>query len=171
MEPTQPRTVVTSALAVRHSNHSARSHPHMNKTFCVLFDSRKAVISKAGHRHRGRCRFHRHSGILYLSPVPEHSGTGLGFLIRLSTSSVRHRHSGIPASGSVISPALPSCGKAGIKGCKRLYIHSMLKRLTPLSVEPCIEEVEASYTVLHSMLHLPPRIVRHRYLPSHPWQS
>ncbi len=24
------------------------------------------------------CRRHRHSGILYLSPVPEHSGTGLG---------------------------------------------------------------------------------------------
>jgi hypothetical protein len=31
----------------------------------------------AGHRHRGRCRRYRHSGILYLSPVPEHSGTGL----------------------------------------------------------------------------------------------
>ncbi len=32
----------------------------------------------AGHRHRVRCRRHRHSGILYLIPVPEHSGTGLG---------------------------------------------------------------------------------------------
>ncbi len=30
-----------------------------------------------GHRDRGRCRRHRHSGILYLCPVPEHSGTGL----------------------------------------------------------------------------------------------
>jgi hypothetical protein len=35
----------------------------------------------AGHRHRGRCRWHRHSGILYISPIPEHSGTGLDPLI------------------------------------------------------------------------------------------
>ncbi len=35
----------------------------------------------AEHRHQNRCRRHRHSGILYLSPVPEHSGTGLGTLI------------------------------------------------------------------------------------------
>ncbi len=32
-------------------------------------------------RHRGRCRRNRHSDILCLSPVPEHSGTGLGLLI------------------------------------------------------------------------------------------
>jgi hypothetical protein len=38
-------------------------------------------ISTAGHRHRGWCRRHWHSGILYLSPVPKHSGTELGPLI------------------------------------------------------------------------------------------
>ncbi len=52
------------------------------------------ILNTAGHRHRGRSRRHRHSGILYLSPVPDwvplfryrtgsgirifvHSGTGL----------------------------------------------------------------------------------------------
>ncbi len=47
-------------------------------------------ISIAGHRHRGRCRRHRHSGILYLSPPQEHSGTGLG---------------GSPYSGTGLVPA------------------------------------------------------------------
>ncbi len=35
----------------------------------------------ARHRHRGRCRRHKHSSILYLSPVPGHFGTGLVPLI------------------------------------------------------------------------------------------
>jgi hypothetical protein len=38
-------------------------------------------VSIAGHRHRGRCHRHWHSGILYLSPVPEYSGSGLDLLI------------------------------------------------------------------------------------------
>jgi hypothetical protein len=41
----------------------------------------KIQFGIAGHRHRSRCSRHRHSDILYLSPVPEHSGTGLGPLI------------------------------------------------------------------------------------------
>jgi hypothetical protein len=43
------------------------------------------------HQHRGRCCRHRHSGILYLSPVPEHSGTGLGPLIS-EPNWFRHRN-------------------------------------------------------------------------------
>ncbi len=39
------------------------------------------ILIHIEHRYRGRCRRHRHSGILYLSPVPEHSGTGLGSLL------------------------------------------------------------------------------------------
>ncbi len=45
----------------------------------------------AGHRHRVQCRRHRHSGILHLSPVPEHSVTGLGPLISVKDCP-RHRH-------------------------------------------------------------------------------
>jgi hypothetical protein len=48
-------------------------------------------MSIAGHRDRGRCRRHRHSGILYLSPVPQHFGTGLGPLIPVPNWS-QHRH-------------------------------------------------------------------------------
>jgi|688.fasta_scaffold596582_1 hypothetical protein len=36
------------------------------------------LINIAGHRNRGRCRRHRHSGIRSLIPISEHSGTGLG---------------------------------------------------------------------------------------------
>ncbi len=32
---------------------------------------------EGGHRHRSRCRRLRHSSIMSLSPVPEHSSTGL----------------------------------------------------------------------------------------------
>ncbi len=42
------------------------------------------TTSIAGHRHRGRCRRHRFSGILYLNPVPEHSDTELGPFIEVS---------------------------------------------------------------------------------------
>ncbi len=45
----------------------------------------------AGHRRRVRCRRHRHSGTRYFSPVPEHSGTGLGPLIPV-LDWFRHRH-------------------------------------------------------------------------------
>jgi hypothetical protein len=45
----------------------------------------------AGHRHRGRCRRHRHSGILCLRPLPEHSRIGLGTLIPVPDW-FRHRH-------------------------------------------------------------------------------
>jgi len=44
-------------------------------------------VDIAGHRHRGRCRRHRHSGILYLSRVPEDSGAGLVSLSRYRTAS------------------------------------------------------------------------------------
>jgi hypothetical protein len=40
--------------------------------------SSELLADRAGHRHQGRCRWHWHSGILYLSPVTEHSGTGQG---------------------------------------------------------------------------------------------
>ncbi len=40
-----------------------------------------SLMGIARHRNQGRCRRHRHCGILYLSPVPDHSGTGLGPLI------------------------------------------------------------------------------------------
>ncbi len=46
------------------------------KIIITIYDKRIA-----GHRHRRRCRRHRHSVTLYLSPVTEHSGTGLGPLI------------------------------------------------------------------------------------------
>ena len=54
------------------------------------------LVGIAGHRHRGRCRRHRHSGIMYLSPVQKHSGTGLYPLIPVPNW-FRHRcfcHSG-----------------------------------------------------------------------------
>ncbi len=52
--------------------------------FYLLFIA-SVYLPIAGHRYRGRCRRHRHSGILYLSPVPSipipdwasYSGTGL----------------------------------------------------------------------------------------------
>jgi hypothetical protein len=36
------------------------------------------LFGVAGHRHQGWCRRHGHSGPRHLSPVPEHSGIGLG---------------------------------------------------------------------------------------------
>jgi hypothetical protein len=45
----------------------------------------------AGHRHQGQCRQHQHSGIQHFSPVPEHSGSGLGPLIPVSDCSL-HQH-------------------------------------------------------------------------------
>ncbi len=45
----------------------------------MMFEVSQVTI--AGHRHWGRCRRHRHSGNQYLNPEPEHSGTGLEFLI------------------------------------------------------------------------------------------
>ncbi len=57
----------------------------------VLWRDFICVKTIAGHRHRGRCRRHRHSGILYLSPVPEHFGTGLSPLIPVPNW-FRHRH-------------------------------------------------------------------------------
>jgi hypothetical protein len=53
--------------------------------------SPQLVLNIAGHRHRGRCRRHRHFGILYLSPVPDYSGSGLGPLIPVSDW-FRHPH-------------------------------------------------------------------------------
>ncbi len=50
-------------------------------TFLVFLLLTYDQLIIAGHRHQGRCRWHRHSGIPQLSPVPEHSGTELGFLI------------------------------------------------------------------------------------------
>jgi hypothetical protein len=51
-------------------------------TFKLQFSALKLfVITIAGHRHRGQCRRHRNSGIRHLSPVPEHSGTGMDPLI------------------------------------------------------------------------------------------
>ncbi len=44
-----------------------------------------SVRSVAGHQHRGRCR--RHSGILFIRLVSEHSGTGLGPLFPSRTGS------------------------------------------------------------------------------------
>jgi hypothetical protein len=50
----------------------------------------------AGHRHRGQCRWHRHSGILYISPVPNilvsdwvllsryRTGSGIGVFVHPS---------------------------------------------------------------------------------------
>jgi hypothetical protein len=37
----------------------------------------RGLNSIAGYRHRGRCHQQPHTGILYLSPVPEHSGAEL----------------------------------------------------------------------------------------------
>ncbi len=76
---------------------------------CVRIAPRKIVIYSqlpfntfsywhmiiAGHRHQGRCLWHRHSGISKLSPVPEHSGTGLGFLIT-APGLLRHREFPVP---------------------------------------------------------------------------
>ncbi len=67
------------------------------------------LIYIAGHRHPGPCRQHRHSGILYLSLVPEHSGTG-----------AFRDWTGSPYSGTGLVPALaflfipvPECMGAG----------------------------------------------------------
>jgi hypothetical protein len=52
---------------------------------------RRYFSTIVGHRHQDHCRWHGHSDIQHLSPVPEHSSNGLGLL-----SSVldwfRHRH-------------------------------------------------------------------------------
>jgi hypothetical protein len=48
------------------------------------------LISIAGHRHRDQCRRHQYSGTQHLSPVPEHSGTGLTSLIPVP--GFRHWH-------------------------------------------------------------------------------
>ncbi len=61
----------------------------------------------AGHRHQGRYRRHRHSGILYLSLVPEHSGTKMGPL-NLVPDWFRHQHSflnTVPDAGQSSIPA------------------------------------------------------------------
>jgi hypothetical protein len=60
------------------------------RTFDWLFELSCAKII-AGHRHRGRCRRYRHSGIHHLSLVLEHSGTGLGLRITV-LDWFRHRH-------------------------------------------------------------------------------
>jgi hypothetical protein len=52
---------------------------------------RQSSITIAGHWHRGRCCRHWHSGILYFSTVPEHSGTRLSPLI-LVRNCFRHQH-------------------------------------------------------------------------------
>ncbi len=53
-------------------------HRAINRTGRKNFYIEQMLSHIAGHLHQGRCRRHQHSGILYLSPVPEHSGTGLG---------------------------------------------------------------------------------------------
>ncbi len=53
--------------------------------------SAQSSCTIAGHRHRGRCRRHRRSGILYLVPVLEHSGIKLGPLIPVPDW-IRHQH-------------------------------------------------------------------------------
>jgi hypothetical protein len=40
-------------------------------SFVVRVFFKKDRLTIDGHRHRGRCRRHRQSGILYLSPVPD----------------------------------------------------------------------------------------------------
>ncbi len=49
----------------------------------VRYTRGSQVVNIPGHRHQGQCRRHRNSGIQYLSPVSEHSCTGLGPLIHL----------------------------------------------------------------------------------------
>jgi hypothetical protein len=49
------------------------------------------IINIAGHRHRDQCRRLRHSDILHISPILEHSGTGLGPLIPMPDCS-QHWH-------------------------------------------------------------------------------
>jgi len=56
---------------------TAPSHTHWKLVTGIIY-SFKFTIAIVGHRHRGWCRRHRYSGIHHLSPVPKHSGTGLG---------------------------------------------------------------------------------------------
>jgi hypothetical protein len=73
----------------------------------------------AGHRHRGPCRRHLQYGILYLSLVLEHSGTGLGPLIPVPDW-FRHQnffHSGIGLTGCRTVRHLKSCCCWWWKGC------------------------------------------------------
>jgi hypothetical protein len=85
------------------------------------FSSSTGMIT-AGHRNRGRCRRRRHSGVLYLSPVPEHFGTGMGTLITVPDwfrhphfFSFRYRTDWMPEVGDilpfkkVVHPACPYC--------------------------------------------------------------
>ncbi len=63
------------------------------------------MIIIPGHRHWVQCRRHRYSVIQHLSPVPEHSGTGLYSLIPVPVS-FRHRffiHSGTGLAGRLTS--------------------------------------------------------------------
>ncbi len=50
----------------------------MYSLWLTLISRCNGIITIAGHRPWVRCRRHRYSGILYLSPVTEHSDTGLG---------------------------------------------------------------------------------------------
>ncbi len=54
--------------------------------------SKHDLVAAYKHRHRGRCRRHRHSGILYLSPVPDwvplfwyRTGSGIGIFVHSGT--------------------------------------------------------------------------------------
>jgi hypothetical protein len=54
--------------------------------------SKHDLVAAYKHRHRGRCRRHRHSGVLYLSPVPDwvplfwyRTGSGIGIFVHSGT--------------------------------------------------------------------------------------
>ncbi len=90
----------------------------------------------AGHRHQGWCR--RHSGIRYLIPVPEHSGTGLSPLVPLPDWFRKES-----ALFFIPVPDWPDAGQSGIyKKCTNGERHTLCA---------CILLVEERKTIRTSM--------------------
>jgi hypothetical protein len=80
-----PPVITTTIFLCRRHHHQQK----VPRAATRLLRYKEIIID--GHRHRDQCRQHRHSGIWHLSPVPEHSGTGLDTLIPVPDCS-RYRH-------------------------------------------------------------------------------
>ncbi len=83
-----------------------------------------------GHWHRGRCRRHRHSSTRYLSPLPKHSGTGLGPLIPVPdwVHLLRYRIGSGIGLYFIQVPDWPNAGQSGILAFEKHF--TKINRIT-----------------------------------------